>query len=708
MIIGSVIMNQQKSIFIIIFLFCLLISFSGCAPEMPTHNPINKEWHYAIGTKTDTVMEAADYSYKKLNSFSTLNKLHPNGKGIIWFKNEFRIPESLKGKDLSLLLGFINPNDITFLNNVKIGSTGLTPFSNNHFFSDWNSYRKYDIHNSNLKEETNTLLIKYYTMYEGSIEGKIALGDRETINQIYNVEYFFRTGINAIIAAVMILIGLYHLLIFFKRKEDKENLYYSLLCIFLSIYQLNFFITQTPFNIHYILSYFVFQKIILVSLYFSCLTAIFFIISFLDIKTHKVLKILILLFYSIAIAITIGAPEYKYISLYSKIVNAIVALPTFLIFFSLTIVMAIKKNRTARVLLIGLLPFAICIFFDVITHNILQKDDFIYVTGLGFSAFLISIMFVLANDFVSYHNEVEDLNISLDKKVEDRTKELQDTKNEIEIAYKELESTNNDLLSAHKELEETHTVIKKDMEMAANLQASFFPKKAPNTDEWETAFIFKPMAEVSGDFYDFFIVDEKLYGTALFDVSGHGIASGLITMIAKSVLIRNFTRYREMMLNQLMQRINRDLIHEIGNVDNYVTGILLRLINDKIEYVNAGHTDLFIKNGQTGEVKIVQSEDKSFRGHFLGIEAMDEAYTLIRFKVKPGDTLFLFTDCLTESINSSGEEYGIDRLLKIFSQLGPDLPAQVQLDAIIKDLYQHIGSEELRDDLTAITLKKVR
>jgi sigma-B regulation protein RsbU (phosphoserine phosphatase) len=113
------------------------------------------------------------------------------------------------------------------------------------------------------------------------------------------------------------------------------------------------------------------------------------------------------------------------------------------------------------------------------------------------------------------------------------------------------------------------------MMMAANVQANLFPKEAPKTEEWDIAFVFKPMSGVSGDLYDFYEDNGSLKGIAIFDVSGHGVASGLITMIAKSVFRRNITEHPGEKLNRILEMSNSELINEIGKVDNYLTGMII-------------------------------------------------------------------------------------------------------------------------------------
>lgn len=105
------------------------------------------------------------------------------------------------------------------------------------------------------------------------------------------------------------------------------------------------------------------------------------------------------------------------------------------------------------------------------------------------------------------------------------------------------------------------------------------------------------MTGISGDFYDFYSHDDELTGVGLFDVSGHGIASGLVTMIAKSVIFRKFSEGRDLPLHQVLAETNRELQSEIGDVDNYITGVILRFMENTIEYANAAHSDIMVRRG---------------------------------------------------------------------------------------------------------------
>ncbi|MBN1495559.1 MAG: SpoIIE family protein phosphatase [Spirochaetes bacterium] len=309
--------------------------------------------------------------------------------------------------------------------------------------------------------------------------------------------------------------------------------------------------------------------------------------------------------------------------------------------------------------------------------------------GILFMAVLFSI--VLADKVNVIRRELAVLNVTLEEKVVERTEQL--------------ESMNESLFIINDQLTDARRIAQMDMDMAAQVQRTLLAAEPPRVEGWDVAVKLKPMAQVSGDLYDFYATGGSLEGIALFDVSGHGIASGLITMIARSVFHRNFTRGRKLPLARVLQNANRDLINEIGKVDNYLTGILLRFDSGTVEYVNAGHSDLLLKKGDSHKVGIVNIKDHDIKGMFLGAEGVDLPYEDISFNTSTGDVLLLYTDALYESRNQQGEEFGIESLRASLKN-APAGSARNILDSIASDLFSFVGSSELQDDLTIIVVKR--
>lgn len=308
----------------------------------------------------------------------------------------------------------------------------------------------------------------------------------------------------------------------------------------------------------------------------------------------------------------------------------------------------------------------------------------------------------LADQFNNMQGEIKNHRLHLEDLVEKRTLQLLEAK-------EELEKTNDSLTQTNRSLEEARRIMDLDMNMAINVQSSFFVKRAPVSGDWEISFVFKPMSGVAGDLYDFYTDDEgNVLGLSMMDVSGHGIASGLITMIAKTISNRVFHQfYNTKKLNQILEDINEELINELGNVDNYLTGIMLKFHDELVEYVNAGHTELLIKRADVKKSAIINpSETKGFKGLFLGLEAMKMPFSLLSFKMKKNDVLFIFSDCLNESTNGADEEFGIERILQSMNDSNGTTAAEV-MNHVINDFYKFTGTDVLNDDLTVIAVRRL-
>ena len=127
-----------------------------------------------------------------------------------------------------------------------------------------------------------------------------------------------------------------------------------------------------------------------------------------------------------------------------------------------------------------------------------------------------------------------------------------------------------------RKLVEMQRMMDLDMEMAARVQTRILHTEPPQSRDWDLHLVFRPVIPVSGDFYDFYETDGNLHGLSMFDVSGHGVSAGLITMIARSIVFRVFRSSDDIPLDIVLDKINEELIEQIGDIDNFITGTLLR------------------------------------------------------------------------------------------------------------------------------------
>lgn len=671
---------------ILFFVLCSL--FVSCGRNEKTDRiSLTSGWEYTL---EDPKLYNSTYYPLSDSDLGHLENLVPEKYGFIWIRNYFDVPLSLQNKDLSCFLGRVSIADKTYLNNLQIGNGGSFPPNE---FSAWNTARFYSIPDAIVKANHNELLVQIFVDGEGSIVSGPFIGLDEDAKLAYDNERFYNSSINLLFAFLMIIIGVYHWVIYTKSRGEKEALYFGFLNIITAIYLVVFYYSDLPGFPFPWVNFLAFQKIFSSSIPFVLVYLVgSFVNSYFNRKDSIPFLIGRIVFMIVPIFIILIAPDYVHLRELRNWMNYLLIIP--LAYVAYIVGKSVfKKQKDAIPLVLGFSPFVITALLDVVLHDLAKLYNIPYFSPYGWQLVIIALLFVLANRFSNARRQAEYLNVHLADEVDARTKEL---------------SESNDLLTtANSQLEDAKLRAERDMKMAVYVQQSFFPRKAPLVDGWDIAYIFKPMAGVSGDLYDFFTHKNKMDGIALFDVSGHGIASGLVTMLAKSVIEREFNSKMDLHLGKVMKDINDSIVAEKGNVENYLTGMLVRIKDDKVEYINAGHPATFVRSAKTGKctpIELKQITDSASNA-IVGVSGLDVDFKVIGFTMQPGDALIMYTDCLSESRNKNGEEFTQQGVSDAFAASG-DGSAQSKLDKVLGIFNDFTEGVPLNDDLTAIVLQK--
>lgn len=252
-------------------------------------------------------------------------------------------------------------------------------------------------------------------------------------------------------------------------------------------------------------------------------------------------------------------------------------------------------------------------------------------------------------------------------------------------------------------LESKNVSLEKEIKMASVIQQNFFKQDVSEIQNYDLAFYSKPMAGVSGDLYDFFRSGYNLDGLGIFDVSGHGISSGLVTMLVKNIIHQEFYTKERMELWEILNNINGRVIQEKGDIENYLTGILIKTNKEDLEIAIAGHPRPIFYHHKTGICEFLQVKKESVGA--IGIPGFPVYYTSQIYKFEEGDELFIYSDGLVDTVNERKEEFGKNRLLNLIYRVC-ELPAKRQLVEIEKHIAMFQGRAPQKDDLTFIVLKK--
>lgn len=246
------------------------------------------------------------------------------------------------------------------------------------------------------------------------------------------------------------------------------------------------------------------------------------------------------------------------------------------------------------------------------------------------------------------------------------------------------------------EKERVNTELSVATRIQANMLPSIFPA-FPNRKEFDIFATMNPAKEVGGDFYDFFMVDERHLAIVMADVSGKGIPAALFMVIGKT-LIKDHT-WPGKDLGSVFDEVN-ELLCESNSEGLFITAFegVLDLVSGEFRFVNAGHEIPYIckKNGKFEPYKI--------RAGFVlaGMEGM--RYKCGEMQLEAGDKIFQYTDGITEAANVRMELYGMDRLTAVLGE-NSDLPPGELLPAVKRDIDNFVGEAPQFDDITMLCLE---
>ena len=245
------------------------------------------------------------------------------------------------------------------------------------------------------------------------------------------------------------------------------------------------------------------------------------------------------------------------------------------------------------------------------------------------------------------------------------------------------------------QIKEQH--IEDELAIASTIQQALLPsgKLNPSIHSIDIKGLQIPAKFVGGDLYDYYVRDNKLL-FCVGDVSGKGVPAALLMTISHS-LFRTVSA-REDHPEQIMETLNSSISDNNPDI-MFITMFLgvMDLSTGTIRYCNAGHNPpIVIRNGQA---EILSTEPSLL----LGVE-MNARYTANELTLLPGDTLFLYTDGLTEAENIRKELFGERRALETAAISGT-LTASEQMERMQQAVHTFVDGAEQSDDLTLLVIR---
>ena len=242
--------------------------------------------------------------------------------------------------------------------------------------------------------------------------------------------------------------------------------------------------------------------------------------------------------------------------------------------------------------------------------------------------------------------------------------------------------------------------IESELQIAHDIQMGILPKifpPFPEMSEFDLHAALEPAKEVGGDTFDFFFLDDDHLSFNVGDVSGKGVPASLFMAITKTLIKTRATR--DTTPEVVLTQVNEDL-----SADNpsllFVTLFMgtLNIRNGILEYCNGGHNPPYIIRAG-GEIEALAMTGGLALGVMEGFEFQSKGVTL-----NTGDALFIYSDGVTEAMNSKHELFSEERLEEELARL-KDLPVGDIIAGVMEAIHNYSGDEPQTDDITVMIIR---
>ena len=246
--------------------------------------------------------------------------------------------------------------------------------------------------------------------------------------------------------------------------------------------------------------------------------------------------------------------------------------------------------------------------------------------------------------------------------------------------------------------------LKHEMHLAQEIQQTLLPARFPERRGFEISSYYESAKEVGGDYYDFVEIDQDRLGVVIADVSGKGVPGSLVmTMIRTALRTEARGTYSAA---ETLKKVNRFIMGDIKK-GMFVTVFytILNSRNRSLTYASAGHNPMILYRPSTNKTYYLNP-----RGFPVGIslndeELFDKSLEDDSIRLAKGDVVIIYTDGVTEAMNSRRELFGEERLLEAVRRYG-DLSAEDFVTKLREEIVSFTEGQIQYDDISLVVIKE--
>ena len=682
------------------FCFLSLVLFSSCKEkEEPPRIYLDDVFYWALSDEDSSVEDAEQLSYQHLDNMGYKNLMDLVGRNgeFIWLKADFELTPELKDDDLSMVIPYLHFADELYLNGLYIDDYGIMEGGLSNPLIQEAGYvaHLFDFPKIYLNQEgKNTVLIKVFCLGHATITDGVFIGLRQDGWRTSDNMTFWRSRFYMFFEGMMLLCGVFFLMLYFMYNKNPSYRRFGILNFFTALFFSIFFITDIPWaGFHGGIPFLVYVKFAKCICFFAIVfTLSMFICSFIEYKLSKFEVAVQYLSLLISTGMVLYSPDYVW--LFSKTL-VLIPISCFGLLCSIAYtIISLKRPEVqtkARFVLIALGFLFTIMGIDIIIKGPFRNIKMPFISIFGLTGVIIIFFVYFCRDYSKIAHRLEYLNKGLESEIKLQTEKL---------------------TNANSRLEHDREVSIKDMRMAAIVQKKFFHAPEHPLKNWEFAVRYEPLSIVSGDLFNFYHEEDNLKGISLFDASGHGVAASLVTMLAEHIIQQTYTERLNSgeSVADCLKLINERFIDAKGEIENYLTGILLSTKENAdgsatLVMANAGHPYPLFYDAKANTVEeLLPTADMPYTGP-VGLNGFGVEYSEMEFTMNSGDILFLYTDGITEMSNTEKLDFGIEPIRHIIEKNYSCTPEEI-ISKIMKKMESFIGRNPRADDVSVIILKR--
>ncbi|GAK49363.1 protein serine phosphatase with GAF(S) sensor(S) [Candidatus Moduliflexus flocculans] len=246
--------------------------------------------------------------------------------------------------------------------------------------------------------------------------------------------------------------------------------------------------------------------------------------------------------------------------------------------------------------------------------------------------------------------------------------------------------------------------MEEELHIGRQIQNTFLPATIPTIPGWEIAVSLQPAQEISGDFYDIFpLNDDQRLGFVIADVCDKGVGAALVMVLIRT-LIRAFVEYSAdsaSSVRSVLEATNQYILKNHAKTTMFAS-LFIGMLNPysgKLAYVNSGHPAPVIVNADGIRAELEPT------GPVIGAFS-DSTFAVRQATLAPGDTIFAFTDGVTDARDQAGNYFTRERLLALLQRF-PNIPSRELLDRMNADVRSYTADAQQFDDITMIAIRRL-